>query len=104
MEENKEVKQEKLSYEELNNVCSELHQNYQKLMAEYRKVTEALQRSNADAASFFLSALFRVMEHPNRYDAKFVNWCVRNIQSALTAFADKYMAAAEEEEKKDETE
>ncbi len=93
----------KLTYEELSKAASDLHVNYQKLMIEYRKAMEALQNRDFDYTSFFLSSLFRVMEHPEMYKDEFVNWCVENIESALTTFAES-MKPQDTEEKKDEAE
>ena len=92
----------KLTYEELSKAASDLHVNYQKLMAEYQKAVEALRQRDFDYTSFFLGALFRVMEHPEMYKDEFVTWAADNIQAALTTFAESMKPA--EEEKKDEAE
>ncbi len=95
----------KLTYEELNKVASELHQNYQKLMQEYQRAMEALQRRDFEYTSFFITMLFKVMEHPDMYTRNFVEWCSENIQGALTTFSEGMKEQqAEEEKKTDETE
>lgn len=106
MEENKN---KKLSYEELSQAASDLHVQYQKLVAEYKKLgeeyqkaMEALHNRDFDYTSFFLSMLFKVMDHPEMYNDKFVSWCSENIEGALTSFAEN--AKPKEEEKTDENE
>lgn len=101
MEEKKE--QKKLSYEELSKAASELHVQYQKLMAEYQKAIAALQDRNFNYTSFFLQMLFNVIQHKDAYKQEFVDWCIANIEGALTTFADS-MKDTETAEKKDETE
>lgn len=100
MEEKK--KQEKLSYEDLAKNFGELHLQYQKLVQEYQKAMQALQSRDFDYTSFFLSMLFKVMEHPEMYEAKFVDWCSKNIQNSLTSFAEA--SQPEREEKADAAE
>lgn len=97
MEEKKE--QKKLTYEELEKVAGDLSQQNQKMYQRIRQLQEALENRNFDYTSFFLSMLFKVMEHPEMYKGDFVDWCAENIQSSLTAFAE---ASQPEEEKKDE--
>lgn len=99
MEENKN---KKLSYEELSKAASDLHVQYQKLVVEYQKAMEALRNRDFDYTSFFLSMLFKVMEHPEMYNDKFVSWCSENIEGALTSFAEN--TKPKEEEKTDEDE
>ena len=80
MEENKKTEQARLSYGELAKRFGELHLQYQKLVAEYQKAMEALNSRDFDYSSFFLSALFRVMEHPEMYNDKFVEWTGKHIE------------------------
>ncbi len=83
MEENR-----KLTYEELSQALGDLHVQYQKLAQEYQKALEALRNRDFDYTSFFLSMLFKVMDHPEMYNDDFVNWATRNIETALRTFAD----------------
>lgn len=92
MEENK-----KLTYEELSQALGDLHVQYQKLAQEYQNALEALRNRDFDYTSFFLSMLFKVMDHPEMYNDDFVNWATRNIETALRTFAD---AGKEPDEKK----
>jgi len=82
--------QEKLSYEDLKRMCSDLYQRNQQLAAQIQ---------NFDTTSFFLSMLFKVMDHSDKYDFTFVEWAKKNIQTTLTSFVD---AIGGEEEPKDE--
>ena len=103
MEEKKKPAQQKLSYEELAKNFGELHLQYQKLVAEYQKAVEALNNRDFDYTSFFLSMLFKVMEHPEMYNDKFVEWAGKHIEDALYSF-DKAMTQGQSEEKSNEAE
>ena len=102
-EKNKNQQPKKLSYDELNKAASELHVQYQKLLAEYQKAMQALQSRDFDYTSFFLQMLFKVMEHPEMYKDDFIKWASENIEGALTSFAENFKAPVSEE-KKDEAE
>lgn len=99
---NKTAQPKKLSYEELQKTAGDLYQQNQKMLQQIRQMQDALERRDFDYSSFFLSMLFKVMEHPEMYDAEFVDWSAKHIQAALTSFA----AAIEqpETEKKDAAE
>ena len=103
MEEKKKPAPQKLSYDQLAKNFGELHLQYQKLVAEYQKAVEALNNREFDYTSFFLSMLFKVMEHPEMYNDKFVEWASKHIEDALYSF-DKAMNQAQPEEKPDEAE
>ena len=94
MEEKKQ--QEKLTYEELKQKFGDLFGQYQKLSAEYQRAVQALNNRDFDYTSFFLSMLFKVMEHPEMYSDEFVSWTSKHIEDALYSF-DKAMAQATEE-------
>ena len=98
-----EEKQKKLTYEELAKNFGELHLQYPKLVDAYQKALQALNNKDFDYTSFFLSMLFKVMEHPEMYENEFVEWTAKHIQDALYSFAEM-MKPAESEEKTDETE
>lgn len=93
--------EQKLSYEQLNQAFCELHTQYQKLTQEYRKALEALNDRDFNYTSFFLSMLFKVVEHPEMYKEDFVQWATDNIQNALTSFAQHMEEAFAEEEKEE---
>lgn len=86
----------KLTYDELNKACADLHQNYQRLAAEYQKAVQALNNRQFDYMSFLLQMLFKVMEHPEMYSQEFVKWASANIEESLQEFA-KSLAPAEPE-------
>lgn len=81
-----EEKQKKLTYEELAKNFGELHLQYQKLADAYQKAIAALNDKGFDYTSFFLSMLFKVMEHPEMYTEEFVSWASKNIEEALHSF------------------
>lgn len=105
MEDNKKEKQEKLSYEQLQQIAGELSQQNQKMLAQIRQMQEALSNRDFDYTSFFLSMLFKVMEHPEMYSDNFVSWASGRIEGALMSFDKAITPAQEKEEKKaDESE
>lgn len=102
MEEKKKNEQpEKLSYDELKQRFGDLFGQYQKLSAEYQRAMQALNNRDFDYTSFFLSMLFKVMEHPEMYNEEFVSWTSKHIEDALYAFDN---AMKQQPENKDEAE
>lgn len=85
--EEKKQKQEKLSYEQLQKLAGDLSQQNQLLSMRIQKMEEALQNRDFDYTSFFVSMLFKVMEHPEMYSDEFVSWTAKHIEDTLTAFA-----------------
>jgi arsenate reductase-like glutaredoxin family protein len=100
MEETKKpnVGQEKMSYDELKKMASDLYADNQKLSRHVEQLTNQL--NQFDTTSFILSMLFKVMDHPNQYDKPFLAWVKANIQSTLTAM----LTPEPEEEKKTQDE
>lgn len=94
-----EIKDKKLSYEELQKVAGELHQNYQRLMAEYRKAIETLNQREFEYNAFFLDKLFKVVENADRFEPYFVTWCSKNIQESISSFYEAMTKGAEDENK-----
>lgn len=90
MEEKKEVKmkavktenpqdkkQQKLSYEQLNDVCMQLYQQNQKL-------TQQLQQANMTNMFARLDYLFKVLNYESVIkDSDFINACVAEIKEAM---------------------
>ena len=101
-EKTKKGQPEKLTYEELANKFGELHLQYQKLQDAYQRAMQALDSRDFDYTSFFLSMLFKVMEHPEMYTDAFTTWTRKKIENALYSF-DKAMNG-QPEEKTDEAE
>ena len=91
----------KLTYEELQQKFGELFQQYQKATDYIKKLEGALNENTFNQTSFFISMLFKVMDHPEQYTPEFVKWSSENIMSALTEFANAF-SGKENEEKKDE--
>lgn len=93
----------KLSYEELSKAASELHIQYQKLMSEYQKAIAALDDRAFNYTSFLLQMLFKVVEHPKMYTKEFVEWSIKNIESAIYTFAESMNTANEQRKAEAET-
>lgn len=71
-------KKQKLSYEELNNACSQLYQQNQVL-------SRQVQQLNMTNMFKRLDYLFMVLQHEGMFsDREFVESCVQEIQAALT--------------------
>ena len=104
MEEKKTTqKQQKLSYEDLQKLAGDLSEQNQKMYQQIRRMQEIIEKKDFDYTSFFLSMLFKVMEHPEMYSEDFVNWASKNIENALYAFVEA-SAPKQEEEKPNEAE
>lgn len=97
MEETKN-KQEKLSYEQLNHMAGDLYQQNQQLVARIKQMQEALEDTEFNHLSFFLSMLFKVIDHPDSYTGDFVVWCTESIEHMLTGYADTFFKKADDSE------
>lgn len=84
MEEKK--KQEKLTYEQLNEAMGDMSIQYQKAVSYIRKLEESLEKLQFNRAAFLLESLFKVMDHAELYDEEFVTWAKENIQEAIKSF------------------
>lgn len=93
--------QKKLTYEELSQKFGELYTQYQKAIGHIQKLEASLNENTFNQTSFFISMLFKVMEHPEMYKEDFVSWSAENIESALRSFAAVFQP---EEDAKDEEE
>ena len=102
-ESQKDSQQEgRYSYEELNRICSELHQQNQYLMKQLRQL---------DMSNMFkrLDYLFKVVETANinldgshyGYDSDFVMGCIAEIQDALSVPAESKEGQGEESDTKE---
>ena len=70
-------KQQKLSYEQLNEVCMQLYQQNQKL-------TQQLQQANMTNMFARLDYLFKVLNYESVIkDAEFINSCIAEIKEAM---------------------
>jgi len=97
-----EKKQTKLTYEELSQKFGELYAQYQKATGYIQKLENAMSENTFNQTSFFISMLFKVMEHPEMYSTDFVKWAQENIESALRTFAAAFAEPEKEEDKKEE--
>lgn len=89
---------EKMSYEDLARVANELSVQNKDLVKYVQQLQGALAENDFNRISFFLSMLFKVMEHAEMYSADFVDWSVKKIETALHEFDEQ----VSEESKKDE--
>lgn len=94
--------QPKLTYDQLSKIAADLSQQNQNLVQRLQQMKEALEDNSLNEMSFFLSMLFKVVDHKESYDPEFVKWVVANIQSILTAYATEKAKSAQPEEKKEE--
>lgn len=70
-------KQQKLTYEQLNDVCMQLYQQNQKL-------TQQLQQANMTNMFARLDYLFKVLNYESVIkDAEFINSCIAEIKEAM---------------------
>ena len=81
------AEQKKLSYEDLQQKFGELYTSYQKAVDYIKKLESAMNEQTFNQTSFFISMLFKVMEHPEMYSTDFVAWATESIESALKAFS-----------------
>jgi len=91
--------QEPLTREELKQLYGDLQVQYQKATEYIRRLTDELQRRDADQVGMILGMLFKVMEHPEMYSDDFVSWAAGHIESALRGFISE---TEKEESPKDE--
>lgn len=89
--------QKKLSYEELNQIASDLHMSNQRLYSRVQELEDVLSRRDFEFSSFFMNSLFRVVDHAEMYDSDFIDWCIGNIKNAMYSFVQNTTS----EEKKD---
>ena len=82
-EKTQDKKQQKLSYEQLNEVCMQLYQQNQKL-------TQQLQQANMTNMFARLDYLFKVLNYEAVIkDADFINACVAEIKDAMIIKSDE---------------
>ena len=91
----------KLTYEELNRAASDLYQQNQNLMARMSRMQEALDEKDFNYTSFFISMLFKVMEHPEAYSEDFLKWTVECIEGSLTSFGNMILTKKDSESDKE---
>ena len=72
-----ENKQQKLTYEQLNNACNQLWQQYKQLVARNRELEAFAMNKRPDY-------LFKVLELSNQFSSDFVRNCAVEIEQAMT--------------------
>lgn len=102
--EEKKQKKEKLSYEDLQKTAGDLYQQNQQLVQRIQQMQAALESRDFDYTSFFVSMLFKVMEHSEMYSDNFVSWAAGKIEGTLLAFDNAIEPKGEEEKKANEAE
>ena len=96
MEEKKiEKKEEKMSYEQLQNVAHQLSEQVRQLYAK-------LQEANMINIFKRLDYLFKVVKHSSKFDIEFLEKCISEIQEILTIPENKEETNEKEEEDNDE--
>lgn len=97
---------QRLSYEKLQETAGDLYHSNQKMQEYIHQLQEALEDKGFNYTSFFLSMLFKVVEHAEMYPDDFLKWSIENIVSMLTTFGEELKesqkAAEPKEAKKDE--
>lgn len=100
MEEKKQQKSaqkpQEITFEQLKQYYGELSQRYQQLAAQNEQLQKALEDQQFNYMSFYLSMLFKVMEHPEMYETKFTDWASKEIQDALRSFKEASEQAPEQ--------
>lgn len=89
MEEKKQQpaqKPEEITFEKLKMYYGELSQRYQQLADQNEQMRQALEDREFNYMSFYLSMLFKVMEHPEMYTVEFTEFAAKEIEDALRSF------------------
>ena len=84
VQEREEPKTEKLSYEKLNEVANQLHQQNQQYLNQIRQMQFQLQEFARGERIQALGFAFKVLDHTDKFDAGFVRLMVDNIKESLT--------------------
>ena len=79
-------KPKEITFDELKQYYGELGQRYEQLAAQNEQLRKALENQEFNYMSFYVSMLFKVMEHPEMYDTDFTDWASKEIQDALRSF------------------
>jgi hypothetical protein len=96
----KQEKPEQITFEQLKGYYAELSQRYQQLASQNEQMRQALEDQQFNYMSFFVSMLFKVMDHPEMYNEDFVGWTAKEIEDALRSFK----SASEQPEKAEKKE
>lgn len=99
-----EEEKKQLSYDELKQVASDLHVQYQKAIAHIQKLEAMLDDTRFNQTSFFVSMLFKVLEHPEHHADEFVKWTVETVEAAMKSFGEVVAGTKGADEKAKENE
>lgn len=102
MEEAKNKEQEKISRAELARALDQAQASNDMLVERVKQLSAELQRRDFDFSSFFLSSLFRVLEHPEMYSDEFPKWCADQVEEAMKTFYAAMERPATDKKKADE--
>lgn len=90
--------QQPLSMEELKRYYGELSQQYQRAVNHIQELEDALADKGFEQLSFFLSMLFKVMDHPELYTDAFQKWSRDSIESMMVSLSESLRNSAQEKE------
>lgn len=79
-----ENNQQKLTYDELNQVCAELSQQNQQMQNYIKRQNQQLQQLAEENMMKRLDYLFTVLKYSNMFDSDFVKDCAQEIKESLT--------------------
>lgn len=88
-------KPQEITFDQLKQYYGELSQRYQQLAAQNEQLQQALENQEFNYMSFYVSMLFKVMEHPEMYQEDFVSFAAKEIEDALRSFKAATTAPAE---------
>jgi len=81
-----------------------LAKSNEQLVNRVKQMAAVIENKSFDYMSFFVSMLFKVLEHPEQYKKEFVVWAASKIEDALLSFDEQINPKPEktEEETKEE--
>lgn len=84
VQERVEPKGERLSYEKLNEVANQLHQQNQQYLNQIRQLQFQIQEFARGERISALGFAFKVLDHAEKFDKEFVTMIVDTIKESLT--------------------
>jgi len=89
---------QKMSYEDLARTANELSVQNKKMVEYIQQLQAALAEQDFNRISFFLSMLFKVMDHAEYYSDDFIKWAIEKIESSLKEFDEELNAEPQKNE------
>lgn len=102
-EKNAEKKPSKLSYEELAQALTNTQLQCKKLSEAYQQAMMELNARSFDATGFFLTMIFKALEHPDLYTDSFVKWATQAVEGVLISFAADVLKFGKDEPEPEKT-